>query len=111
MRPSVPRVTKSAVLEALLIVHRGLRCRFARFKLVAHFLKARSESFNLLLLFGYDRSLFLHFAMFLEKLIEQHRVHCFVAHAVNLSVSIANYEDTSACRCQRNTSRYALRCV
>jgi len=31
---------------------------FAQFDLVAHFLEACSKSFNLLLLFGYDRSLF-----------------------------------------------------
>src|SRR5262249_5182645 len=49
--------------EALLIIqHRPWR-GFAHFKLCAHFLESRSESFNLLLLFGYDRSLFLHFAV------------------------------------------------
>src|SRR5437016_5244545 len=62
----------------------GLAC----FKLIAHFLEARSESFDLLLLLRYDRSLFFHFTMLFEKLVEQHRVHRFVANAVRLAVSI-----------------------
>jgi hypothetical protein len=44
--------------QALLIINDRSRNRFAQFKLVAHFLEARSESFNLLLLLGYGRFLF-----------------------------------------------------
>src|SRR6266480_2910027 len=51
--------------EALLIVADGSRGKFGHFKLGAHLLdlrglllKAGSESFNLLLLLGYDRFLF-----------------------------------------------------
>jgi len=43
---------------ALLIVTHYFGHGFAQFELVAHFLEACSKSFNLLLLFGYDRSLF-----------------------------------------------------
>ena len=32
---------------------------------------------------------FLHLTMFFEKLIEQHRVHCIVAHRVDLTVLVA----------------------
>ena len=45
-----------------MIVDRS-QSRFAQLKLVAHFLETRSESFNLLLLLCYGRSLLLDFAM------------------------------------------------
>jgi hypothetical protein len=38
------------IIQALLIIEDRSRCRFVEFKLVAHFLEARGESFNLLLL-------------------------------------------------------------
>jgi hypothetical protein len=60
---------------ALLVVVDHLRRTFARFKRGAHFLEARSESFNLLLRFRYDRSLFFHFAVLFDELIEQHCIH------------------------------------
>ena len=46
-----------------------LRRRFARFKLCAHLLEARSESFNLLLQFSYGRFLFLVLAVLFEELV------------------------------------------
>src|SRR5713226_3964001 len=42
----------------LLIVENRSRPSFAQFKMVGHFLEARSESLNLLLLRGYSRFLF-----------------------------------------------------
>jgi hypothetical protein len=67
-----------ALLEivGLLIADHYLRCRFARFKLGAHFLDERcllpqtcSEPRNFLLLFRDGGSQFLHFAMLFQKLI------------------------------------------
>jgi hypothetical protein len=53
------------------------------------FLKALSECVNLLLLLGdgglllhIQSRLFLHLTVFFEVLIEQHCVHCLVAHGV-----------------------------
>ena len=74
---------------ALLIVENGLRRRFAQLKLVADFLQPCSERVNLLLLPRNYRSLLLHDLMFFEKLIEQHRVHRFVAHNVKLAFFVA----------------------
>ena len=80
-----------------------LRRRFARFKLCAHFLQARSKRFNLLLLLCYGRfqsdrrflfrviSVPAPFVLF-EELIEQHRVHLVVAHAVGLSFLVAHHQ-------------------
>ena len=43
--------------QVLLIINDRSRNRFAQFELIAHFLEARSERFNLLLLLGYGRFL------------------------------------------------------
>src|SRR6266576_3029953 len=59
-----------------------LRRWFARFKLCAHPLEARGKRFNSLLLLSRTRFQCLNFAMLFEKLVEQHRVHLVVAHAV-----------------------------
>ncbi len=82
---------------ALLIIVDHLRRSFARLDLCAHFLQARSKSFNLLLLLGYGRFLLLHFAVvvldfavFFEKLVQQHRVHGVVTDGVDLTVSVAH---------------------
>src|SRR5437773_7167408 len=79
---------------ALLIVEDHLRRRAAHLDLRAHPLQARSKRFNLLLLVRVSRLevllqlrdgrfLFLHCAVLFEKLVEQHRIHSFVAHSVN----------------------------
>ena len=57
-----------------------LRCGFARFKLRAYVLKARGKRFNLLLLACGIRFQFVHFAVLFQRLIQQRRVHRFVAH-------------------------------
>ncbi len=57
-------------LQLLLIVADRSQCGFAQLKLVAHLLEARSESFNLLLLLGYCRSLFLYRAVLFEELVQ-----------------------------------------
>ena len=44
-------------------------------------LQLRSELFNLLLLF-------LNLSVLFEELVEQHRVHCFVADGIGFSVAI-----------------------
>src|SRR6266550_5235491 len=41
---------------------------------------------------GNGSSLFFHFAMFLKKLIKQHRVHLVVAHAVGFSFLVAYHQ-------------------
>jgi hypothetical protein len=74
----------------LLIIQDRLRRGLAHFKLVAHFLEACCECFNLLLLFGYDRSLLLHLAVLFENLVEQHCVYRVVAHDVDLAVLVAH---------------------
>ena len=63
--------------DAALGIVDHLRCRFARLKLCAYFLQARSKFFNLLLQL-------LHFAVLCEEFVEQHRVHLVVAYAVDL---------------------------
>ena len=71
-----------------------LWCRFAEHHLLAHLLQSGSESLNLLLHLCDGRSLFnLTFSVLFEELIQQHRVHCFVAHGHGFSVLIANYQD------------------
>ena len=88
-----------------MIVEDYLRRSFARLDLRAHLLQAGSKRFNLLLLLrdsrflfgsgrfylGDPRVLLLHFAMFLEELVEQHRVHRLVADSQNLAIFIAPY--------------------
>src|SRR5438105_9854750 len=85
--------------KRLLIVGDHLRCRFGQFKLCAHLLDLRcllfdacSEGFNLFLLLRSRRFQLLHLAMLLEKLVEQHRVHRFVADAVNLALLIPSHQ-------------------
>src|SRR6266480_1962028 len=79
-----------------------LRCRFPQFKLAAHFLQASSKRFDLTLLvrefelkvlFQLRDSHLLLFdlAMLLEKLVQQHRVHRFVAHRIRLPVAVAGH--------------------
>src|SRR6266576_833934 len=65
-----------------------LRRWFARFKLCAHPLEARGKRFNSLLLLSRTRFQCLNFAMLFEKLVEQHRVHLVVAHAVGFSLFV-----------------------
>src|SRR6266542_342568 len=72
---------------------------FAQLKLVAHSLQSSSKSFNLLLLFSYDRSLFLYlmilffdFAMLFEEFVEQHRVYRVVTHGINLTILVAHHQ-------------------
>jgi hypothetical protein len=48
----------SAAIALLSIIADHLRRRFAQLKLVAHFLEARGESFNLLLLLGLSRRVY-----------------------------------------------------
>jgi hypothetical protein len=80
----------------LLILESGVRCRFAQFKLVVHllnfrilFFKTRSEIFFLL---RELRLQFLHLTMFFEELVQQHRVHRFVAHGVGFALFVASHE-------------------
>jgi hypothetical protein len=94
----------------LLIVEDHLRRRFAHLDLRAHLLKARSKSFNLLLLERNLRCefipllrdgrflllqpavLLLDLAVLFQELVEQHRVHRFVAHGIDLPFAIAHHE-------------------
>jgi hypothetical protein len=69
-----------------------LRCGVVHLKLGAHFLEASSERFDLLLLLSDNRFQVLHLVMFFEELIEQHRVHCVVAHGVDVAVLIARHQ-------------------
>ena len=59
----------SAALQLLLIICDHSHRRFAQLKLVAHFSEVHSQRFNLLLLFGYDRSLFLDLFVLFEELV------------------------------------------
>ena len=68
------------------------RRRFARFKLGAHVLQAHSKRVNLLLLSRNHCPLLLYFAVLFEKLVEQHRVHRFVAHSVRFSFFIGQHQ-------------------
>ncbi len=94
----------------LLIVEDHLRRRFAPLDLRAHLLKARSKSFYLLLLERNLRCefilllrdgrflllqpavLLLDLAVLFQELVEQHRVHCFVAYSVYLAICIAHHQ-------------------
>jgi hypothetical protein len=60
--------------------------------LVAHFLNSSGEGFDLFLLLPRVHLQFLHLAMFFQELIQQHRVHRFVANCANLSVFITTYQ-------------------
>ena len=75
----------SVAVASLLITHNRLRSGSAEFKLCVHFLQARSQRFNLLLLR-------VNLATCFEELVQQHRVHLIVAHAIDLSVFVAHYE-------------------
>ena len=72
--------------------------------MIAHLLHGSGKSFNLLLLTRDHRSLLLHFSvvlygslMLFQKLVEQHRVHCFVANRVNLALAKCRTGLTIAC--------------
>src|SRR4030095_13966283 len=79
-------------LTASAIIHGGLRFRLAQFKLCAHFLELRLHlsdgPLEILTLLRNRRLQFLYFAVFFEKFIEQHCVHCFVANGVNLALGV-----------------------
>ena len=86
-----------------LITDKDVRRSFGGLDLRAHLLKTRSQSFDLLFLFcdpGFKTLLLLchsrfqlqYFAMFSEKLIEQHRVDCVIAHAIDLAVLVAHHQ-------------------
>ena len=72
--------------------HDDLRRRMVRLDLRAHFLQSRSKGVNLLLLTCNSRlevfALLFDFAVLFEKLVEQHRIHRFVANGVNLAALI-----------------------
>jgi hypothetical protein len=75
------------IIPALLIIQDRSRRRFDQIKLVAYFLEARSESFNLFLLPGYGRFLRLDLALlfqkrpvFFKEFVKQHRIHRLVTH-------------------------------
>ena len=74
-----------------MIVRNRLRCGFAQFKLRAHLLQARSKRVNLLLLLRCIGFHFLNFAVLFQKLIEQHRVHRFIANGVWLALLVASH--------------------
>ncbi len=98
------------VSGSLLIIQDGLRCGFAQFKLSAHRLDLRcllfhgcSERLNFLLLLCDSRlevfpllrncrSLLLHRLVLFQKLVEQHRVYCVVAHAVDFAIAAASHQ-------------------
>ena len=82
----------SVAVASLLITHNRLRSGSAEFKLCVHFLQARSQRFNLLLLPHGIRFQFLHFAVLFEKLIEQHRVDLLVANRLGLSLRVAPHQ-------------------
>ena len=93
VRPSAGQLgAHAARSDVLVIIHNRLRCRFTRFHLCGHFLQARVQRINLLLLAGdcgllllYSGLLVLDFAMLFEELIEQHRVDRFVVFLLNAS--------------------------
>ena len=87
---------------ALLIVVDHLRCRFPHPDLCAHLLQTCSKRFDLLLLVRGSRLevflqlhdgrfLFPHFAMFFKELVQQHRIHRFVADGVRLAMVVARH--------------------
>jgi hypothetical protein len=74
------------------MVQDGLRHWSADFQLHAHFLNLRCLSFELRRENFHSLPKFLDFAILLEELIEQHRVHLILAHAVGLSIFVAHDE-------------------
>src|SRR6516225_11660696 len=80
----------SVTVASLLITHNRLRSGSAEFKLCVHFLQARSQRVNLLLLACGICFQFLNSLVLFQKLVEQHRVYRFVANAHNLSFLVAS---------------------
>ena len=82
----------------LRIIARDILSGFARFNVCAHFLQIRGKRFNLLLSDGNtcvapNSCFLLHvLAVLFEELVEQHRVHCVVAHRVHVSIVTANHQ-------------------
>src|ERR1041385_5399710 len=86
----------------LLIAEDYLEERVARFQLCTDFLdlrclvlERRGQSLDLLLLLLHDYLQFLNlaillltFAMFFQELVEQHRIHCFIAHGVGFPLLV-----------------------
>jgi hypothetical protein len=68
-----------------MIVYDHLRAGLICLQLRAYFLQRRCEIRNC----GFQ---FLHLPVLFEKLVEQHRVHLVVAHAVRFTFFIAYYE-------------------
>jgi hypothetical protein len=92
---------------ALLIVSHQLRRRSAHFDLIADLLHNGSQRFDLLLLLRDFRpkllllirklslevlSLFFHPAVLFEELVEQHRVHRFVANGEDFPFGVAHHQ-------------------
>src|ERR1700719_3279290 len=84
---------------ALLIVEDHFRCRFARFKLVAYLLNLGlllfpccGQKLHFLPLLQYGCPQLLDPAVLFEKLVEQHRIHRFVTHSVNLPLGVAHHQ-------------------
>ncbi len=79
-----------------MIIHNRLWSRAAHLDLRAHFLHRRSKRLNLLLLLCESRleifALLFDFAVLFEELVEQHRVHRFVADSVDLAAFIADHQ-------------------
>jgi hypothetical protein len=69
-----------------------LRRWSADFQLRAHLLNLRCLSFEPRRENFHSLPQFLDFAMLFEELIEQHRVHLILAHAVGLSIFVAHDE-------------------
>src|SRR6266550_2514415 len=88
--PEPSRRLRSIALPRIIDDH--LWRRLAHFQLRADFLKNRSKSFDLLLLFHDRRFQFLHFAALFEELVEQHRVHLVIAHAVGFSFLVPHHK-------------------
>ena len=96
---------------ALLIVVDHLRRGFGHFNLGAHFLDLRRLLFELRRQRINPFFLFLHLAMLFEELVEQHRIHGFVTHGIDLPLIVAsnntlgfkwgNYARARGRRCRR----------
>ena len=69
-----------------------LRRGFARFNLRAHLLNLRGLLFELRREDSHSLLQLLDFAVFFEELIEQHRVHRFVAYRVRLALLVTHHE-------------------
>ena len=79
----ITRLAPAALRITALRIVDHLRRRFARFKVCAHFLQA-SKRCNLFLQF-------LDFTVLFEKLIEQHRVHHFIANGVRFPLVVVSH--------------------